>query len=343
MNIPDGNRPAPRLTFSNLDELVPGTAAAVAEFFAPPAVVHTLTLRVERLAAAGQFIADAIVADAHGRQLALQGWRCGEDGLVRYPANARAIPDGWLRRLHPALVAALRLLGPAAARAPQATDVLVRFSGDDQPRAEIPGGARCVPALTRYRICLPHLKRYAWARQFCSGGPVLDAGCGLGGGARLLADSGHTVLALERDPQALALARRRYDTATIAWRPADPARPLPCADNEFQTALALEVVEHLPAAALDGCLRELRRVLRPGGMLVISIPNAEHRERELSSDNQGGLTLADLLASLEQAGLSKVAVHGQQAWRDLPDLLAEADFTDNPEPDSARFIAVASR
>lgn len=318
------------MVFSSFDDILPYSATAVAEFFMPPAVVRTLTLRVERLAAAGQFVVDALVADAHGRQLALQGWRCDEAGAVQFPANARDIPSSWLQRLHPSLVAALRILTTAPPRAPQALEVMVNFSAVDDIRVETGAAGRCVPALTRYPVCLPYLKRYAWARHFCGGGPVLDAGCGSGCGARIIADAGHAVLALVNDPSALTLARRRYDSAAITWRPADLVRPLPCADHEFQTALALEVIERLPAAAVAGYLRELRRVLRPGGMLVASLPNA-HPE----------LMLAEFTELLGQAGFNRVTVYGQQAWRHVPDILAESDFTAAPEPDNGTFLAVA--
>lgn len=50
-------------------------------------------------------------------------------------------------------------------------------------------------------------------------------------------------------------------------------QPLPFIDNTFDMVSYCDVIEHLPQSMIDGSLREIRRVLKPGGCLLLSTPN----------------------------------------------------------------------
>jgi SAM-dependent methyltransferase len=96
---------------------------------------------------------------------------------------------------------------------------------------------------------------------------VLDAGCGSG---RMLGDlPAYRRTGLDVNPQALALARRRY--ADVEWV-AGSVAALPFADESFEVVLSLDVLysaaveDDLPAAC------EMRRVLRPGGTAILNLP-----------------------------------------------------------------------
>ena len=58
----------------------------------------------------------------------------------------------------------------------------------------------------------------------------------------------------------------------MRWIDADLGAPLPLVDRAFEVVFCTEVLEHLEDPVR--CLRELRRVLVPGGRLVLSVPNA---------------------------------------------------------------------
>lgn len=115
-----------------------------------------------------------------------------------------------------------------------------------------------------------HLARYRRAaRSIGRRGRVLDAGSGAGFGAAFLAGLGHDVVGIDADEAAVAQARADYPGPELLVGDAT-ALPFPAA--AFDAVVCFEVVEHVAdPAALVG---ELARVLRPGGLLAVSTPNA---------------------------------------------------------------------
>lgn len=117
--------------------------------------------------------------------------------------------------------------------------------------------------------------------------PVLDLGCGDGIFAEVLFGPGARVCyGLDSDPVELAKARARRVYRTLLFAHAD-AIPLP--DHACASVYSNSALEHIPA--LDATLREVRRVLRPGGELLVTVPTDRYERY---------CTQADLLA---RAGL----------------------------------------
>ncbi|MDQ4018790.1 MAG: class I SAM-dependent methyltransferase [Actinomycetota bacterium] len=130
---------------------------------------------------------------------------------------------------------------------------------------------RIVPDATEPGIVALHLRRYEFARPYCRGRDVLDAGCGVGWGSTLLAGAGaESVVAVDISPVAIEAARERDGAEAVDFRVGD-LEDLPLEDDSVDVVVCFEAIEHVyrPAVALD----ELRRVLRPDGILVISSPN----------------------------------------------------------------------
>ena len=95
---------------------------------------------------------------------------------------------------------------------------------------------------------------------------VLDVGCAFGFGTNQL--PGRLVVGIDRSACYLDRARHTYPRLALAR--AD-ALDLPFADASFDAVVALDVLEHLRDPR-DG-IEEIRRVLRPGGQLILSVPH----------------------------------------------------------------------
>ncbi len=99
-----------------------------------------------------------------------------------------------------------------------------------------------------------------------AGARILDAGCGSGRNMVALARRG-TVTGVELASQSLEVARARGLGPVL---PGSLDEPLPFGDGAFDLALALDVLEHVRD---DGAaLRELARVVAPGGRLLVTVP-----------------------------------------------------------------------
>jgi SAM-dependent methyltransferase len=109
------------------------------------------------------------------------------------------------------------------------------------------------------------------------GGPgrrVLDLGCRDGALTRMYVD-GNDVVGVDADREALAAAAR----LGIETHWADLDQPLDFPDASFDVVVAGELLEHLRDPG--PLVAEVRRVLRPGGTFVASVPNAYRLKRRL--------------------------------------------------------------
>jgi|YNPNPStandDraft_1061719.scaffolds.fasta_scaffold03390_2 SAM-dependent methyltransferase len=98
---------------------------------------------------------------------------------------------------------------------------------------------------------------------------VLDAGCGAGPGLRFFSSWGNRVLGLDRSFYALQRARQLVPEAGLVQ--GDLAGGLPFAGESFDLVLLGDVLEHLDGG--QALLSECRRVLRPGGVLLVRTVN----------------------------------------------------------------------
>jgi SAM-dependent methyltransferase len=94
---------------------------------------------------------------------------------------------------------------------------------------------------------------------------ILDAGCGSGRNMLELNRHG-TVTGVELSPTSSALARKRDAGEVLTCSVLE----MPFAENSFDLAVSLDVIEHLDDDL--EALRELRRVVAPGGALLVTVP-----------------------------------------------------------------------
>jgi ubiquinone/menaquinone biosynthesis C-methylase UbiE len=108
---------------------------------------------------------------------------------------------------------------------------------------------------------------------------VLDAGCGRGEVLLACARQGAAVAGVDYSEDAVDLTRETLaDYPDSDIRHGDVTR-LPWPDDSYDRILFGDVIEHLEARQADAALRELRRVLRPGGMVLVhTAPNLLFRK-----------------------------------------------------------------
>jgi SAM-dependent methyltransferase len=139
-------------------------------------------------------------------------------------------------------------------------------------------GERFTPESVR-EIYYEHFHRYAWALQMVDGLDVLDCACGEGYGAHLLAGRARSVVGADVDARSVEHAQQRYAQPGLEFVEAD-ALKLPFEDRRFDAVVSFETLEHL--SPHDELMTEFRRVLKPGGFLVMSSP-----DRKTYSDDTG--------------------------------------------------------
>jgi SAM-dependent methyltransferase len=126
----------------------------------------------------------------------------------------------------------------------------------------------------------PRLQRAVELAGIQPGMTVLDVGCGRGELAVLCARTGCTVTALDYSADAIDLARQhvrkqRHEVAERIDLHAMNAQLLGFRDASFDRVFLVDIVEHLTPAELGRALGEVRRVVRPGGRVVVhTAPNA---------------------------------------------------------------------
>lgn len=108
----------------------------------------------------------------------------------------------------------------------------------------------------------------AVVRYVPKGGMILDSGCGLAQYVRSLKDKGWSAVGLEHDESTVHLARSVWPDLEIVQGDAEHS-PFP--DESFDAVISLGVVEHFVAGP-GAALAEMRRVLKPGGIAVITVP-----------------------------------------------------------------------
>ena len=122
------------------------------------------------------------------------------------------------------------------------------------------------------QIEIEHLHRYFLARYFCRGKDVLDVASGEGYGSALLSQVASSVIGVDVADEAVEHATRNYVREGLSFRKGD-GRQLPVADASVDVVVSFETIEHLYEH--ERFLAEIRRVLRPGGLLVLSSPERD--------------------------------------------------------------------
>ena len=133
-------------------------------------------------------------------------------------------------------------------------------------------GERFTPEISG-QIAFEHLHRYYFAQSLIAGKAVLDVACGEGYGSDILSRSASSVVGVDIATQAVEHATERYGSDKLSFVAASAAH-LPFDDAQFDAVVSFETIEHHDQH--DEMMSEIRRVLKPGGLMIMSSPNKQH-------------------------------------------------------------------
>jgi SAM-dependent methyltransferase len=171
-------------------------------------------------------------------------------------------------------------------------------------------GERTVPGLAEENYWFRrHEVVYERLAERCAGRDVLEAGCGEGYGADLIADVARRVIGLDYDETAVAHVRARYPRVQMHH---GNLAELPLDGGAVDVVVNFQVIEHLwdQGQFVAECLR----VLRPGGVLLMSTPNritfSPGRDTPINPFHTRELNAAELTELLTDAGFSVESMLG---------------------------------
>lgn len=115
-----------------------------------------------------------------------------------------------------------------------------------------------------------HWHRYLIAQQYVAGLRVLDVASGEGYGSNLLSLHAASVVGVDVSPTAVTHATSRYCAENLTYIAASCVQ-IPAPDASFDVIVSFETIEHITEQ--EAFLREVDRLLAPGGLFIISSPN----------------------------------------------------------------------
>ncbi len=155
--------------------------------------------------------------------------------------------------------------------------------------------------------------RYYAAADLCRKCKVLDAASGDGYGSAILASRAQSVTGIDLNKEAVMEASRKYFNVNLEFVHGDVAA-MPFADNSFDRVVSFETIEHIPDQ--KKFLSEVRRVLKPEGVLILSSPNKTPFRTRNKGQNDWHITEleSDALLELLEGFFSKIRVYAQDAF-----------------------------
>ncbi len=171
-------------------------------------------------------------------------------------------------------------------------------------------GERYIPGLGG-SIALEHEHRYRFCLDLVQGRRVLDIACGEGFGSAMMAERAERVWGVDIDRHAVAHASANYKRDNLRYLVGSCAG-IPLPDASVDVVVSFETIEHHDEH--DAMMDEIRRVLRPGGVLVISSPDKRTYSDERAFRNEFHVKelYAEEFAALLKSRFPHVTMFGQR-------------------------------
>lgn len=171
-------------------------------------------------------------------------------------------------------------------------------------------GERYIPEMGG-NIRLEHVHRYLLARELTAGKRVLDIACGEGYGSAMLATVATHVFGVDVALEVVAHASSKYGRPNLDFRQGS-CEAIPLRENSVDVVVSFETIEHLERH--DDMMREIRRVMSPDGLLIISSPDRREYSGVVGNRNQFHLRELDRdeFEQLLRSHFRYVALAGQR-------------------------------
>ena len=259
-----------------------------------------------------------------------------------FPTPLQCLDEGWQQLVTRAFISALQ----AVQANPDTANGLILNADfpvpDEVPPLSGSGENRVAPGFAWNELYVHSVKRYLFASERVQGWHVLDLGCGVGYGAKILARSAAQVVAADVDEHPLRYGEETYPDAKIQRvhvAPVTETQGLPFADSSFDAVVSFEVIEHVPVEQMQAFFAEMARVLKPGGAVILSTPNKNIYIQYPDPYHVSLMTLEEF-SRLLNSQFENVQVYGQLRSRGLPHTTMEFDIVDEARDDHEIFVAV---
>jgi ubiquinone/menaquinone biosynthesis C-methylase UbiE len=128
-----------------------------------------------------------------------------------------------------------------------------------------------------YLLYLMHVATYKYSLSYLTKKRVLDYGCGSGYGTASVSDVCAQITGVDISTEAIAHAKNHFNASNLSYLQIERAEvaPLPFPDSSFDVVLSFQVIEHVED--VSAYLREIERVLTPGGYVLIATPDRSSR------------------------------------------------------------------
>lgn len=177
-------------------------------------------------------------------------------------------------------------------------------------------GERVVLGKTPLRVEAEHKARYRYVVPLVKDQKVLDIACGSGYGTAMLGESAKEVHGVDISEEAVEHAAATYGKEHIKFSCGNAAK-INFPDNYFDSIVSYETIEHLETQDSVNYMKELFRVLKPGGNYFLSTPNkrvvSPNSDVSLVSDYHTHEYVEDeLVAYVKKFGFKVEKVLGQR-------------------------------
>ncbi|MGQ9791581.1 MAG: methyltransferase domain-containing protein [Armatimonadota bacterium] len=260
---------------------------------------------------------------------------------LEFPTPFRNLPLAWQELLLRTLADALG----AVQSNPQSAQGVIFNVGysvpEDVPPLDGGGENRVAPGFAWNELYVHSAKRYLFAGEQVEGGCVLDMGCGVGYGAKILATRVRQVVAVDVDEYPLRYGELTYPDSSVQRvhiAPITAEQGLPFEKGCFDAVVCFEVIEHVPVEQMEPFFAEIARVMKPDGVLILSTPN-KHIYINYPTPHHVSLMTLEEFRRLLESRFDRVQLFGQVRARGLPHTAMEFEIV--PVADEGQEIYVA--